>query len=1082
MRLSNRHGMFCFLFLALVTSEGVWSLASSASESTYNQGSVANELVSPILNREIEASVKARWPSSPDSIFCEAFAYHLADDFGGLFLQQLSTLLLERTEEVAFTYESALSLALDASPFDQFSERALLKWFLAMRATSPFCELHRGLFDALCAAVIPGQVLTVLYPSGKALKVEALETSIQEVDDDFDFNSVLVDGETIFPGSGASSNVTTPLVIVYANLGSRAFAEAFQKLSQSSFRFVVRHVSANSNDQEASPFTSLQGYGVSLDIRNVEYKVFDDRSEKERAEDAEYLNVSATNENLVIPSVALAGVNITALQTTWHKSHYSALQKSLLKVHETQQRYSQIVPPVWQRRQLPLQATAVIAASNDPLVTLQDISQNLPSLASTVVHVKIPETLVNQTSGLQRFAGQLYVNGRSVSLEQPSFNVFELMNLLRQEQQALRRIQLNLGPFLNASQLKAVRRAWIMGRDFLSDRPDQLSDIDDEEDSEEAATNVYRVDVGHGWKSAVIYLNDVEKDPQYSRWPTRLDQMMMMMQFGRPPSVRRNLFTFLSVIDPLENPRDVSLSVAFQVLQAQFPARIGIVLVSEAEVRECTKWVSQNAAKEGTPCPVAPILTGKPSLEQLSDIKGTTHALHTIATHFAEVHGNKGDGALAAYMEYMVQFIADKKEQTDGDLSMRDLIAIHGSLMQGMSIVSEKEGEAEAYESLLADRKGDHMFHYGSALRFAVDKALFPGLSFINGRPVPSDESGQSAAETFREEQGYVINLIVTGEITDRAPKSVYAKLLSGSNVYSSFHPLLRESSDVEDKYVEQTHSFGDSSLVSLDDPATSSGPSFVLEATIDYSMKEGIQLAATVVELMESFPTSLKVGAGSEAVRLAYRILPGSAAASRSAFCPLFAHATSIGSNSLKTILKSVVDVSVSSDALLATIPNAGKELAHDFLSTATRKLCLEHGNVAEQGEGNFLTLNGRKFRLDEGIPFNGRTLELLLNLELNRAKAVTKLVGDGSRDAVSKTAAFLAREESLAEGGYSEKRSSSFERIISDEQLRFAWNAESSPKSLLVRPRLSYPVCCPVESDLFPCFHRIATSCGHS
>ena len=56
--------------------------------------------------------------------------------------------------------------------------------------------------------------------------------------------------------------------------------------------------------------TVLQGYGVRLDIRNVEYRVFDDRDDRSSAETTALLNVSSVE---TLSSSFVAGVNVTAL-------------------------------------------------------------------------------------------------------------------------------------------------------------------------------------------------------------------------------------------------------------------------------------------------------------------------------------------------------------------------------------------------------------------------------------------------------------------------------------------------------------------------------------------------------------------------------------------------------------------------------------------------------------------------------------------------------------------------------------------------------------------------------------------------
>ena len=107
---------------------------------------------------------------------------------------------------------------------------------------------------------------------------------------------ILLSDEVIL-GDGAADH----LVVLYANLGSLVSATVYQRLLQSGVvRFVVRHWGKQQLLQQS---TLLQGYGVRLDIRNVEYKVFDDRSDDAAGE-------GETSRDF------LAGVNPTTCRTS----------------------------------------------------------------------------------------------------------------------------------------------------------------------------------------------------------------------------------------------------------------------------------------------------------------------------------------------------------------------------------------------------------------------------------------------------------------------------------------------------------------------------------------------------------------------------------------------------------------------------------------------------------------------------------------------------------------------------------------------------------------------------------------------
>lgn len=90
-------------------------------------------------------------------------------------------------------------------------------------------------------------------------------------------------------------------------------------------------------------------------------------------------------------------------------------------------------------------------------------------------------------------------------------------------------------------------------------------------------------------------------------------------------------------------------------------------------------------------------------------------------------------------------------------------------------------------------------------------------MSFLNGLPFPeaSDPKfGMGVNEVLRYEQNYIMSQIMRGEITDDKPKpkSVYAHLLSGKNVYPQYHPLLQAGSEAE--YAPMSPDVNDLSLM----------------------------------------------------------------------------------------------------------------------------------------------------------------------------------------------------------------------------------------------------------------------------
>jgi Thioredoxin-like domain len=1175
-----------------------WSFYSSKTEdaSATSQDQEAQDWVSPILNREIRTRIGAHdWGPTitPYNELCEIYTLLQSQDDTTSPNQPLPTAVQfldliaspEMTASISHHSTDIVKYSMSVlSNFTSLSQASirLLEYMVQMRMASPQCELQRTLFESIAqdsaqhvnhspyasSSIEDSAVTLMIYDDSKQIvrhvdipstsggtptASEDTEQSLRQWWDQAlsqfeastapseDTSERVLPGEVVIPPSSTVDSST--VVIIYGFLGSAQWADVYRKLrALPHLQIVVRHRGVPPTVTKA-PVTMLQGYGVRLDIRNVEYKVFDDRSDavsiqKNDSTNGDLLNVShiVADRELKSDDVSLlfqyhhpplAGVNVTKLLeqddgTVLSKAERLQLQASLWKIHDAQMLASQIIPPIWQRRQLSMQAATVISEGKDPLYSLQHLSQNLPSVASTLVHVKVPDSIVNastviaHTRSLQ--SGLIYLNGRvAASLERPTFNVFELLHQIRQEQAILGRMQslfagpqgsTYLPPFdsvdstVVAQALRDVQKAWMLGHMFGYTTIDEDGTSDTNKNPSTAidiAAPTVRIDVGRGWKQAVIYLNDIEKDPQYMSWPRSLRQMLMSMQFGMPPTVRRNLFTILAVVDPVqsrstgiasseenddenETVGNVGFDLGMQLIQAQYPARIGLLVASANDIQACADWIATSSsslsetdddATEACPVPSIFSTASKPTnILDLQDHPVTTHAIHRLIANFAS-NDSAPPGALIAFGEYLLSSIRSHR----GSFSLYDLVTIHGSLWEGMQIGTSSQGVEDGFQALIKEESSMSTgLSYGKAIRFAADKRLQPGMSFLNGRLLSIDSmADETVSTTFSEEQNHVFGLIMKGEITDTSPKSIYAKLLSGTGLYKKYHPLLStkpKSIDTESDGPEHLqHQFssenslifagkvGESHLTSACDAL------FVVDVFLAYDTVEGLNLAAKFMSLMDSFPTALESssGNGSSTIGVAYRFMPSSTSASKSVLCPVLTHAGLLGAPIVQRLLDAVTlpqDID-QLDSLLTSIDGVSDDVRATILANSGSDgpcATLLYPSKSEWSFGNALVANGHIFHV-EGKSIVQDDLELLLMLELSRTKAVTNLlrkyVALDSTNAVAfvaKVASFLMEEESQGTKRYD--IDDSIENISdqidgNQNPLKFIWNTESIDES---------------------------------
>mmetsp|Transcript_4454 Transcript_4454/g.6909 ORF Transcript_4454/g.6909 Transcript_4454/m.6909 type:complete len:1653 (+) Transcript_4454:54-5012(+) len=1020
--------------------------------------SIGEEMVSPIVNREVEASVIAHdWPFVVDNVYCEAWSYHRHQNWD--FMDRLVKLLSDGEVDKG-SVEAATELVLKST---EKKDGALLQYSLSLRAQSPLCELHRTLARSHMLSH-PTKLSTTeafFVSLGKQDFIGATLTDLSTLialsnDHDGQREEEMLLPDEVVRNTDTNQN-DSPLIILYANMGSDVFVQLYQALVEKQLRFVVRHRGNIFFEENGGMTTALQGYGVRLDVRNVEYRVFDDRSTSVDGNEASLLNTSSLEH---LTNHTLAGINLSQLKISGEEKF--KLQSELWKLHEAQQIHSQLIPPKWQRRKLSLQAATVISESQtDVLLTLQDVSQNLPSVASTLVHVPVTEELVALVDSMEPILRQtngvaLTINGRRVPIGRPSFNVFDLLDMMREEQELLDGMWSKLNPFLSRKGIQQVQKVWTLGEGhFLGTggHDDENDDYAADNEEQELSGTVRRIDVGRKWKGAVLYVNDVEKDEMYMTWPRSVQQAVMSMQFGAPPTVRRNLFTILCVLDPLEENalHHAGLGLGSQLMQASYPVRVGHLIVNGQDIKKCKAWIRDNGITDpDLPCPTDPVFDAKvTNNDQLLKIPASTHAIHRLIAKVNEEYS--GQPLLPSFTDYFFQRL-NMYTVDGGSLTMGDMVRTFGEIMQQLDGMSSNSATKFAFDALngLDSIKGAT---YGKALRFSLNRAITPGMGFLNGRPLSMEND---PGKMFMEEQNFIFGLIMKGKITDSKPKSIYGSILTGDGVFPRLHPLLNDS---DDEHLDLNHGLLSDSLLMPKNFVIEDAPDavFVVEAVVNMKSKDDIDFIANFLNIMDAFPNKLQDGASTANVLIGYRIVCAPSD-STPALCSILSNAGILDVERIKIILSQEGILEKSIDDIITSVADIDGTIREKLSSFNFAKSWTRGNRVPP---ANFVCVNGKSYAPEEGA-LSKDDIELLLSMEISRSKATTKMLSnhlsfDTSNkkyfEAISKASIFLARQFSKSEKGKG-KRMDMVNEVIELEKeekldnnpLRFSWNMDDS------------------------------------
>jgi len=372
-------------------------------------------------NKAVHVSVAAPWGATPLAL--EASEFFSPDEGSGesghLFWKYAEALpagTIGMSDKAQ--YEAALAAA---TPLLSPGQLDLLKYALAIRQFSPKLQAHRELWqtaeglgcsiasNAAAVAIVNGRVC--ITDPGDALKASlkaaksAGETTGAEMHDL---------GQE-YQSEGATPDGAAVVVHLYAAIGSESFLAFHKELSRQAkkgkIRYVVRHtwpVLADVPGSETKEQPMLvQGYGVEMAIKNMEYKAVDDQKKEgaaSTAEDGEEEDeVSGFDFKVLLQRKPEREVELLSLR--------DALLSEARKAESTDIK-------VWALKDLGVQASQRILQSEEPLRLIRDLSHNLPALVGSIsrmrVNSTIREELENNRNYMNPGTNMIFVNGRQL--------------------------------------------------------------------------------------------------------------------------------------------------------------------------------------------------------------------------------------------------------------------------------------------------------------------------------------------------------------------------------------------------------------------------------------------------------------------------------------------------------------------------------------------------------------------------------------------------------------------------------------------------------------------------------------------
>ncbi|KAK4464281.1 family 24 putative glycosyltransferase [Cladorrhinum samala] len=316
-------------------------------------------------------------------------------------------------------------------------------------------------------------------------------------------------------------------IILYADITSPTFGkyhEVARKIAQDgegSYR--IRYKRSPAHPEEA---LSVNGYGVSLNLKRTDYIVIDDR-------DTGAAKPADEAQKPLASDVVLDDEEITDIKPL-EKSELSALG---------------------------LKAASFVMKSDEPFETLIKLTQDFPKYSTSLASQNVSEDFVKEHQAnrmvlVPEGVNVLWMNG--VQLIDRQIQPFGLIDMLTRERKLINGV-LDLG-------LTGQEAISLLGHNDVAEA---------KSGDDEPRRFDWRDDIEEG--KVIIWLNNIEKDKRYKEFSPSI--WTLLQQFGGGlPQVRKDIFNLVVPVD-LTKAEDVALVTEqlMAFMKRLIPVRFGLV-------------------------------------------------------------------------------------------------------------------------------------------------------------------------------------------------------------------------------------------------------------------------------------------------------------------------------------------------------------------------------------------------------------------------------------------------------------------------------------------------------------------------
>uniref|UniRef100_K7F5W8 UDP-glucose ceramide glucosyltransferase-like 1 n=1 Tax=Pelodiscus sinensis TaxID=13735 RepID=K7F5W8_PELSI len=292
----------------------------------------------------------------------------------------------------------------------------------------------------------------------------------------------------------------------------------------------------------------LSGYGVELAIKSTEYKAVDD------------IQIKATNDTTEKEDDEAS--EIQGFLFGKLKQMYPDLKDNLKEFRKHLIESANNLEPlkVWELQDLSFQAASQIFSTPvyNVLKVIKGISQNFPIKARSLTRIPVNQQMRNEIEKNQKHfheklriqpgEARLFLNGLPIDLDiHDPFSILETLKLEGKVLHGLHELGIKEEAFNKFIRL-------------------QIHPVDD----------ICALDIRH---SSIIWVNNIEEDNIYNKWPTSFKELLKQTFPGVIQQIRRNLYNLILFIDPVQTHAVDFVKLAELFFHHNIPLRVGFVFI-----------------------------------------------------------------------------------------------------------------------------------------------------------------------------------------------------------------------------------------------------------------------------------------------------------------------------------------------------------------------------------------------------------------------------------------------------------------------------------------------------------------------